>query len=419
MTFTTLIEGFKGFFSRSFWFGSFLPVALIAAAHGAMASLVLRLDSAAFIKQTIGASPGNAVLLFVGLVVLGYALGPITPLFNGLLGGVLLPGWLHDRLRRERARLWRIQAGDLRKAQDDYAAAVDPSFMGRLQAADAAPKPARSAAGDEVIRAAIVEVEASIAGLIRDAAGDWIRNPDKLDPTVVTLATALAGNIAELDAAEPAGKWLDRADKAWTTISRLHREATNESRHRLESIGRRMPNLNLQDLQATRLGDARYTRERYVRDTYGVSFGFLWPRIRMVIADGEQDDGKGLPRSVADTGAMVDFAVLLLVLSLTIPAFWLPLIALWGKSVWIFLALGLLTPFAIKALYELLIRSEMAFGDIVETAIDRHRLAVFPMLAMPLPATLSAERDLWSRLEKASWSGGNVELVYKHAQAAS
>jgi hypothetical protein len=140
-------------------------------------------------------------------------------------------------------------------------------------------------------------------------------------------------DVEALDLVEPVGNWLARANAAQRRIFALRREALVEARHKLTAVARRMPNLDVQDWQATRLGDARYRRDRYVRDTYGVSFAYLWPKVRMAVGDGDQDESKGLPRSVADAAATVDFAALLLVLGLTVPAAWLPVVLLYTDSV--------------------------------------------------------------------------------------
>lgn len=431
MSFASLLDGFKGFFSRTFWFGSFLPVAIVAAAHLGLACWLLGRPTAEQIGTIIGTDPGMAVLLLAGLIILAYALAPITPMFNGLFDGSLLPGWLHDRLRRDRAGEWREQVALYRSAQIAYASAADPGFVDELRAA--VNGPATSPVPDtKVVRAAIEEAEALLKAIEESADQSWNKSLEPSRPIDMTrlaaarsrLMAASFADVAMLDPPGTAGPWRNRAGAALRKIFALRREAIAEARHKLNAIARRMPNLDAHDWQATRLGDARYARDRYVRDTYGVSFDFLWPKLRLAIGDGEADDSKGVPKSVADAAALVDFAALLLTLCITVPLVWLPILLLSdkpaiavGQPVAAFLAIGLAAPLFIAACYELLVRSEMAFGSVVQTMVDRYHLAVFPLLSLPVPATLSAERELWSRIEQSSWSGANVELVYKPVPA--
>lgn len=433
MTFTALIDSFKGFFSRSFWFGSFLPVAILAAAHFGLSALIFNFPTADQIKAGIGDTPGLALLVFVAVVILAYAIGPLTPLFHGVLDGTLMPGVLHDHLRRERSEQWRNQVAEYREAQARFATVSDERFTEQLRAARKKLEDAGNDAKEPLspdrraqLGKGIETAEKELEKLKQKAERLWDKGLEAAPPVDLkeladakeAVIRALHEDVAALDKSEPDSRWMARADCLTRKFHSLHREAKTEARHRYIAVARRMPNLDLHDWQPTRLGDARYRRDRYARDTYGASFDFLWPRIRLAIGDGDQDDSKGLPRSVADGAARTDFAALLLVLSLTIPAVWLPVIIAYNKSVVAFLAIGLATPVVIAMCYELLIRSEMAFGEIVQTAIDRYHLAVFPLLGIPLPATLSAERELWSRLERASWSGPSTELVYRHQPAA-
>jgi hypothetical protein len=299
-------------------------------------------------------------------------------------------------------------------------------FVDQLRKEMNRPAKPRTPADDEAtiqsaIRAAIEMAETLLKEIEDDADAKWGQSLDPspaidLGKLLEARAALVAAPFAEVDAlnsVEPVPEWTNRATLALQKILALHGDAESEARHRLNAVARRMPTLDPRDWQATRLGDARYARDSYVRDTYGASFDYLWPKVRMAVGDGEADDAKAVARSVADAASLVDFAALLLVLALTIPAVWLPVIIVNDKPVFAFLAIGVGAPIALAMFYELLIRAEMAFGIVVQNIVDRYHLAIFPMLSLPVPATLSAERDLWSRVEQASWSSAGVDLVYK------
>src|SRR5271165_4084169 len=102
--FNTVIDAIKGFLSKSFWFASFLPVAVVGMLHLTMV-LITWPD---LVSQTsLVTLAGDAIrfpILVVGLIVLAYALTPLIPVFRGLLDGSLLPDALHDALHREHTR---------------------------------------------------------------------------------------------------------------------------------------------------------------------------------------------------------------------------------------------------------------------------------------------------------------------------
>src|SRR5215211_8078207 len=97
------INVFQGFFSRAFWFGAFLPVALFAFVHLAIAWLAFgdAVPLVAWLKEEqskLALFPA----IFVALVVLGYVLSPMVSLFRDLLDGSALPASWHDALRNGR-----------------------------------------------------------------------------------------------------------------------------------------------------------------------------------------------------------------------------------------------------------------------------------------------------------------------------
>ena len=115
--------------------------------------------------------------------------------------------------------------------------------------------------------------------------------------------------------------------------------------------------------------------------------------------------------------AQVDFAVFLFALWWTVPVLWLPMIIVEQESIWGLLALGLVAPLVGKALYELAIQAEIIAGTAVAIALDAYRREALKLLGVTPPATLSAERQLWSKLEGSRDPSRGVELIYAKEEA--
>lgn len=412
---TTILDAFNGFFSRAFWFGSFLPVAVVAFAHASLAAIAF--PAAVPLRDWIAASFGDQAssfaVVFAALVVVAYVLNPLIPLFRGLLDGSLLPSWAHTLLRQDRVSKWRKAKGDLRTAMRIQAA------FALLNTQQVALLQQKRATGDGPGKItdpnAILAAEAAIRKVKGQA---WFsRLPDLavVQGAVARLATALEKNATQIKGGAPKNGHLAlRLDEAHRALLDLLVEAEDESRHQFQTLATRLATWDLHGFQATRIGDARRVSERYSTDTYHVDFDYLWPRLQLAM-EGEET---GLGQRLTNARSQIDFAILALVLFITIPVAWLPLLVCTGTGPLLFLAVGLITPLATSFFYELVVRSQFAFGELVNTAIDRYRFELLTLLHQPLPATLSAERELWRRLSATSEPGNAADLTYKHPPAS-
>lgn len=423
VTFGTLLDTFKGFFSRGFWFANFLPVVLVVALHSLLATQVYGVDAASWLETAISDKPGLAVLAFAGLVVLAYALGPLTPLFGGLVDGSLLPRWLHDQLRADRAEGWRIDDTAWRQAFKDEADArrFAEDLPGRFEEAVAKSRDPQAPVEPAFKMKDAVTIQGTLHNLEK-VAGNTALLPSiaKQLATLEWIATQISAalgrrtSLTNDTANATVMKLLGNSRKRLIDLAVKQRSAARQQR---SAVSERLETYDPQTWQATRLGDVRYALRRYARDTYNVDFGYLWPRVRMAFIEGEAADSKGVPRQVADAAAQVDFAVALLALSCTVPMVWLFLIITNGGPIIVFVCLSIATPIVLRLYYELIVRSELAFGTVARTAIDRYRLSVFGLLSLPLPATFSAERELWAKLAATNLPDTRPELVFAHGKA--
>lgn len=110
--FTSLIGTFQGFFSRAFWFGNFLPVAIFTAIHLAIASW----QYPATVQVWYWITGPNTVtsvfpLVTATLVILAYVLAPFVPMMRSVLDASRLPPQWRDALhRRHVAYAHRVRA---------------------------------------------------------------------------------------------------------------------------------------------------------------------------------------------------------------------------------------------------------------------------------------------------------------------
>jgi hypothetical protein len=150
---------------------------------------------------------------------------------------------------------------------------------------------------------------------------------------------------------------------------------------------------------------------------YGVSFDFLWPRLLVAIRAEKADDP--MLSAIEAARSQLDFAVLSVFLAASIPALWLPVILCRGGSALVFLVIGAATPPVLAFFFRLVFEAQLAFGEIVKTAIDRSRFLVLKMLRQPEPLSRGEERHLWVRIARAEEDGRMADLIYLPATPAS
>jgi hypothetical protein len=425
--FNSVYTALQGFLSRTFWFAAFLPVALFAVIHLVIATLALgpitifgttvslsgNLDAAQFAT--------SGVVIVLGLVVIAYAIMPLMPRFRGLLDGTLLPVEVHDWLRGMR----RAEANMLEKTIDkrlqdlnalntmleEYRPRNSPFRIAYgsaegiatlpdskvIESADASLKAAKTAIDKRQLMATAVQraKDDTLAALARNnpdhQALARLIAPDKLDPAAAELCK--------------------KTDKLASQFVDVLSDSCREAFYAHEIVKERVRiAAALQNPRATLVGDARYVVESYASDVYRAEFDFLWPRLLVAIKAEKADDP--ILTSIENARAQSDFAVLSFVLMLTVPAIWLPTLLARGGPAWLFLAIGAATPMLLTFFYELVFENQLAFGDVVKSTIDRHRLLVFKMLGLPLPTSRSGERLLWEQVRRAEEDGRTTDLVY-------
>lgn len=413
------VTAFQSFFSRAFWFGSFLPVAIFAFIHLLLAWMVFGGELVPLPAWL--AAKGDALTLFpavfAGLVVIAYALTPIVPLLRGLLDGSLLPERLHDLMRREhltRARRIKQEINAAFELSETYQLLTD-TLVRRMSAARDEGT-AKGHIGDanaiEKAKQEAKKAKQEVKKLRNSLKSNKLPTPEELEGAIQILVTALSGNNADLSGP---GEELDQAQNAMVSVLR---NCQTEARYRWDMVRTRYSRIAYNNPQGTRMADARVISESYCFRMYQVDFEYIWPRLQLVLPAQTATNSESFEAQLAAARSQIDFAVLSLAMALTIPAVWLPVMA-WTSDAWpLYLATGVGGLLAARFFYELAVESQFAFGEVVKSAIDRYRFDVIEKLRLPLPMTLSTERALWSKLRRVNQAPGADDLVYRHPPKA-
>lgn len=411
--FNTVFTIFQGGLSRAFWFGSFLPVLIVAAVHLGIAGALFpeHVPVRVWVLEGTGTAAATLTLIFVVLLVVAYMLMPLQPLLRDFLDGRLLPDWLHYAMRKARMADIEEARKSLRTARSAYKAMRDLLVGEKMddlrEAREKGMKvPVQLAAAG---KAAIDDASKACSDLevhVRDG----VLAPSDARRAYEALKNALAQHPAHASgAAAPLAADARRLHETHQRFLALVATARLEARHRVDTLTTRyLTSMPLDVPQATRFGDVRRICERHSDEVYGVDFSYLWPRLQVVMP--EKD---GLSERLAGAKAQVDFALLCTFLATSL-AVWPFILAFSGRLPVLFLALAAAVPLAAAFFYEMAVQSQFAYGEVVRTAIDRYRLDVLKQLRQPLPATLFAERELWKRLQQAERPGIGIDLVYRH-----
>jgi hypothetical protein len=141
------------------------------------------------------------------------------------------------------------------------------------------------------------------------------------------------------------------------------------------------------DLLPTALGNTLRARERTPERKYGLDAVICWPRLWPLLPEIVRSD---LTTARSSLDRMVEFwfwGLLFLVWTIWNP--WAALISLF----WMILAYGMIR------------QAAMAYGDLLESAFDLHRLALYDAICWPRPNTLKDEKEEGKRLTEFLWRG--------------
>lgn len=144
---------------------------------------------------------------------------------------------------------------------------------------------------------------------------------------------------------------------------------------------------NSSDLLPTDLGNALRARERTPGRKYGLDAVICWPRLWPLLPEILRTD-ISIARSTLDRLA----------------EFWF-----WGL---LFLVWRVWTPWAVAisllwmiVSYRMAIQAAMAYGDLLESAFDLHRLSIYDAVGWARPASIKEEKECGKQLTEFLWRG--------------
>jgi hypothetical protein len=410
--FNQIYKAFQGFLSQNFWYTIFTPLAIFSALHAAiLTQFGWHPDLQDLLDDNGKAAKFLIVVIFL-LAVLGFVLQGFLPLLRGFLDGSLLPKYLHDELRKDRLPA----VSSTRKAIDDALQRLGQmvSWRDDSRRPDGQLSAARNE-GDAVGKAAN---EPAVL-----AAEEGVRTVDKMLSTgrdvkceVIEAARSHLISALRVNSSKVMPPALDadlsrRLRQVDNHFRDLLLVVQNEAKYEYQIQLSRLRVARALDVpRATLLGDARYAVESYAKDVYNVDFSFLWPRLVIMLRSESKDDA--FLAAVDAVSSRLDFATLCLLLVLTLPLVWLPAVVVASGPIWLIPVLGATTPLALAMFYKMLVEGQLAFGDAINTVIDRHRFIVLKMLRQAPPTTRAKERELWRRIREAEEDGRAADLEY-------
>jgi hypothetical protein len=419
--FGTVLDKVQALFSRSFLLGNFFPALIFGAINISIAAASIRGVShflATSVFRDGGPSLVATVTTPIAVAVLAYILAPMVPLFRSALDGNFLWPWLFEVLREghiERVKRLLTRREVVAQRLDEYERKTEeakPHLAEARRSGNANP--------DAIDEDALNSAQQALATLLddilkksttHDVAGLF---PEEfVNGALSTVESALRSNPSELPSTDKnygLAQSVDRLQMALMSELQLLRNVA--SRWIEKAHFELVSSFDVSDIKPTRVGNSRAALERYPAVAYNVEFDFLWPRVRMVLSD-----CKELSAALDDATAQLDFAVLMTTLSTVTVVVWIPALAAFGTSIWLFIAVGLLGPPSIGFFYLLVDETQKAFGATVIMVIDATRLKLLTALHQPLPSSSATERETWRLIQTALYTEKGPSTRYRHPVA--
>jgi len=177
-------------------------------------------------------------------------------------------------------------------------------------------------------------------------------------------------------------RWQQLAD-----IERQERTAEQQSEYaRLDAELAYYP-VDQRHLMPTKLGNILRAAEEYPQMRYGLAMGVCWSRLWLVMSEGTQE-------ALTQARQRLNSAVRLFV--------WGLLFAVW--TAWAWWALLAAVVVALAAYWGML-QAAGIYGDLLRSAFDLHRFALYEQVRLPLPSTPADEEITGGRLSEYLFRG--------------
>jgi hypothetical protein len=163
-------------------------------------------------------------------------------------------------------------------------------------------------------------------------------------------------------------------------------------------------------LAPTEMGNIALSIRSYALSRYQLNVESFWTRLQKVM---QSDPFYAV---LQDAKVQLDFLVSMFWLSAVSTMAWLIALAVLGHSLELYLAIALVGPFSMWALYRLTLQNYRAFADLMRSAIDMYRLRLLKELQLPEPTSSREEAALWQALQNRMDYGKDFNLSYRRAE---
>lgn len=196
----------------------------------------------------------------------------------------------------------------------------------------------------------------------------------------------------------------DRLDQRWQTLLSQYDQGTlspdtAEELATMEETLRRFPSAR-DRLMPTRLGNLLRAAESRPSDKYGLDAIVCWPRLWLLLPDNAKQDLQ-TARADLNTAARLWLWGMLFILWVFFGVWWPPLVG------------GLVAWFA----YGWMLSAAEVYGNLLESAFDLHRMALYDALHFSRPTNPSEERQLGQMVTQYLWRGSDRPHPPFHFQA--
>jgi hypothetical protein len=161
------------------------------------------------------------------------------------------------------------------------------------------------------------------------------------------------------------------------------------------------------NLAPTAMGNVALSIRSYTLSRYQLDIERVWTRLQKVM------QGEAFYVVLQESKTQLDFLVSLFWLALTFTVVWVVAFALFGYSLPVYLAVGLMGPLLMWALWELSLQNYRAFADLMRCAVDMYRLSLLNQMRLPEPRSSEEEEMVWTALQNRMDYDNKFSLSYR------
>lgn len=403
--FTSVISSLTSLLPKYFIFGSYVPVLIFGFVNAGLLYLHSAWMRGALHAVLAASTPLTVGVAFVASVVFAYIVSSVQDFMRAALEG--RAAWPPRLAQEMRA----VQLERRATLDRDYVAARVRRYrvwsartIWRETLLAAANDGAAHHAGAAGYPGGAVEAAARLEALHRGGTGAAPVEYEDVQQAVDAMAAALRSFDKTAD----------------TQLAAAHRELlitidaivdrAKETEYALATALQSYPEMRA--IQPTRLGNIIAALDGYAVERYGMDLTIFLSRLQAVLVKSD-DKAYGM---VLDAKTQLDFLVAGAWLSGLTVAGWDVALGVMGGSLVSFLAVAVLGPLVPGAFFALATQNALSYAEAVRACVDLNRFALLRALAIPLPDSLRAERQLWTALSRSTLVGPEgTELSYEHA----